>query len=81
MKESYIAESLTGLIAIIGLFYARRKMVSDTRNWKCFIDLHQYGEPIGSGRYKQSSDLGHLKEGNYYTCRCIHCGKIKTFYV
>jgi len=25
MTEIYIAESLTGLIAIIGLFYARRK--------------------------------------------------------
>lgn len=55
--------------------------MSDTRNWKCFFGLHQYGEPIHGGRYIHSSDIGHSKEGNYYTCRCVHCGKIKTFYV
>jgi len=55
--------------------------MTDTRNWKCFFRMHQWGEPFAKGRYSHSNDLGSERNGSYYTCRCAHCGKIKTFYV
>lgn len=56
------------------------ELQNDTRNWRCMLGLHQYEKPFHKGEWSYKSDFS-SKNGTSYTCRCVHCGKIKKFKV
>ncbi|HGJ5858089.1 hypothetical protein [Arsenophonus nasoniae] len=50
--------------------------IKDTRNWKCFVGMHQW-KIINKYKDRQHLDGELILSWTVYVLQCVHCGKIK----